>query len=1041
MENFNRNFAAGSIATSSNESNTFLAHTAKSDVPDISLHSVRGSFSNSVHHRTDILILSLLLIAFVVVAVVVIYFIRSHATTPSHSFPRHVELCFKDGPTMALFLTSLNTDYPQTPVYIPLIYVDQLNNDDDGGGGGSGGEQELPTKTMTVPVYKSYLTKSTAAAEGGDGKSPVTVVFEFYKSIKIHVESPPNLDKPKSPLVFNYQTGEFVDQNNDDRKLFVRVNTSGVEINENDNDNRVAVKVNFPVHLDYTNRLIELCAELQANPSTADKFVYTLLPYSMNATKDRVVELANEDLKLKNAPDQIVNIPDRKYKYDSFGVCRNTSTTIGTFEENRCGTDPHTNRTKVYAGGGTCVPLDDVSYKCLTKFNTLVNTTTDAKSVTDTYNVLIPNSNSSYAACKISSNSMPLYDKANVQTCPKKTPIFDVETQRCIPDANLNTLCRTMHVNDGNYILPSVMATVYDPKQTYLNCKNGIANFVTCDNPNEPLRPKARNACVDYKCRASAEARRLRDADRPNNNNANRNDTTAAAANGQQVKLADAILQHNADKYTFVISESMMTDQPESWKNAQVNMPHFLTDYVYAISYCQDGVFGNTAAEFKDNTSFEYRKEYVFKQSKFPPPTKTAIQQFENINDVHIKYALPPYVFSRFKMHVESDNNTINVKRHWLKTFRDVPDEYVDKKNRFIRVITNDTKIGSERGFLYFSLYIDIDVNKNRSESDDLIIDQLDASPKVLSTLEEENLAAMLATRFTHIYASSWLLKQSLWVYDPKTTTFKIVNNAGYPLLKAPFGFMSSALAKKPITNTSLVNNKSSGDNEPYHVKIADSFVVVVKTINIVEFNTNKAVETGVVDSAANVDSSLQFASWWMTTAPRINNDGTNEQLYDKYGYMIDDVVLRLTPGLPRIEPAEEACKIPGAQFIIGSTYYKTKSGTSICGATGQILSMLEYPCVTALHFHFKHIKQDDGVFKNSCSEMKNPTWWDVHKKEVVIKNNIGGTLDVVVKGVNTIQPYNRTIVTKKVYDKYKDILAANGAEHFFLTDPLLSSS
>ncbi|KAL1460470.1 hypothetical protein WDU94_012451 [Cyamophila willieti] len=773
-------------------------------------------------------VITFCVVVVVLFAIVVFYIVRfggGSGGTTTIKYPPTLELTFRDDATMSLFLRSLNDDYPTSPVYVPLIYIDQLYRDE--------GDD---IRKLVVPIYRSSSLSTT-------NNTSVVVVLDYVASQTVCIEH-------NQELVFDYRNGNF-SQSSDSIPLpsFVQVDATGVSVFAPD---KQLVRVQFPVHLDYTNRNAEMCATLQSYAPLSVRTVFTLLPFSVPPTPENIIELATDDSKLASVDNRIVNIPDRRYKYDSYGVCKNTPTGVDTFRVVRCD-DTSDHKSKVYAGAGRCLPLDDASYTCLSMYNKLV-TYVNGRETVDQLKISVTDP-SRYATCRIGSESLPLYDPKSLNQCSDpKAPLFDVATQQCVSDLAVESLCRTMYKTNGNYVLPPI-ATAYDSSRTYLNCQDGVALFVHCTDI-VPLRPRARNMCIDTRCKSGKGG--------------------------------------GDDMYTFVVEEKMMSDKTDKRKT---EWPRFLTDYVAAVRYCVDGAYIDTeAAESQTTNNNNFRKctEAVFKSLGSTKITN----KFKTLT--HIEYSLPLYVIEKGK--VISDNV---IRNKMLRTFRDVPLVYIHSENHFIRVVTHKSAIGQSRGFIYFSLYIDVLDNRLLAENDDLIIDIKDGTPRILCT-NDERVCSTLLEKYTHVYACSWIIKNRLWVYNPKERKFDLVEHNGYPILKHPFGFISAALTMYFENDTTPRSDQS---------KIRDTFAIVVKT-----------------QSAQNTFKHSKDAP-----------------LYDNYGYMIDDVVVKYKNKLSR-EPKDLSCQIEGARLILGSTFYKTRDGRALCDKDGVVIDdpaeiAANYPC------------------------------------------------------------------------------------------------
>jgi hypothetical protein len=199
--------------------------------------------------------------------------------------------------------------------------------------------------------------------------------------------------------------------------------------------------------------------------------------------------------------------------------------------------------------------------------------------------------------------------------------------------------------------------------------------------------------------------------------------------------------------------------------------------YPGAIVECKDGIEVHPVQNGQPNVL--EKTESVFKHtnnSKWIP--------------FSIKYYMPEFIFLP------------NGQKKLLQTFRDAPELFTQNKIRVTSFLTNEVSLGA---FIRFSLFIDVNKNKDKSLEDDLEIetDPQTVHPCVLFDAELEYLQNAKRYFSQNALACSWINKANLYQFDDNTNQFKLSTNY-LPLLETNTGYYTNNLTK-----TILADRKS----------------------------------------------------------------------------------------------------------------------------------------------------------------------------------------------------------------------------------------
>lgn len=758
---------------------------------------------------------------------------------------------------------------------------------------------------------------------------PVYKQSNINKTVYLYDRLSPCLPTQLHSYEFNFENGTFSGDN------LPYLNDTDID------DNGIVVKskgfivVEWPFKFPTTSSQDSSTTTDSICASVHGFWPYMIMPRSKIVTPENVHRLSNLDRhinSINSASVERVNflgLYQSEFAPSMFGSCETGSLVIKSCEYDLDGS------LKVYTGGGRCVELDKLSKRCLNEHKTIhdLNYTVGGGNGDETDNALC---RTRQTTIDVRDGSIP--NKYVNCTCDSKTlPLHAAKINRCTDDkpyfnstlgkcvSSIFNACK--NVPNGNVALDYSDET----SSTYVSCTMGVPKFVNCVELDSKLL-ESRDGCVDSEC----------------------------------LKF---------EKY------SAKTCVEEENNGEQ----YFLRKYCKHARVCRNGIFTETkvgrsttysekvfkflpSSNFKRSTSqTKFDKEIL----KFVESSDTELARFE------ILYTLPSQLIDPNNMHT-----TINI-----SSFRDIPEHMLT--GDLIRVQTPRTYIGGSRGFLYFSLYISISQSKANGKMSLFVDENGKAPPKILTKFELNAVYKILTKSRKNLFASSWLEKNILYVFDIEVEDFVPVT---YQIAKSfpKVGVLARALIDDTIHV--LVYNEDKTD-PIYNRKRLD--------IEMKEDNYNRLPED----------------SYSIVVYTRGSSFLQNPKYpYDIFGYAIDDYFINKHVVQKGVEPIDENCFVSNFGQVVG-TYYRVidaKGGTVMCDDKGKIVTS-NFPCVNTLY---------GSYHKNSltCSKVKSPpVWWDPEENGFKVPANLPVSMSAMVRGPNAVKVTQRTVVTPDEYLAYYD--------------------
>lgn len=885
-------------------------------------------------------------VVFIISVVTFLLFVVRPTKIRDGRVPTYLRMQFKTLSDKHDLLKSLNANYVTSDTFVPLVYVSDALD--------AASSQMTP---LPVPIFRlrSELTTTTAAAATDKTAEFVHVGFETITRTR-----------PNRPVYFNYETGKFSSTILDDEeqslgggggKIETELTRYGVIVRQRTGDQVSLVEnVNWPIPVSETQQFTTasiICSTLDSDPILgAGKHVTSVAPQNgqFGVTLSNIVALTREDVRLEqtnNIVCPIYSADERRrqdlYSSSSFGSCE-----TGSYVTHFCKRDPVTQHQTIYAGGGRCVVPDRVSYECIQLNERTANLDVSSSARPDPGQqgrVLVDASTlpNTFAQCRVVNQSkLPFYDKP-VLSCPDDKPLFDSKTQTC--GTVESVVCADTY--NGSIVLPhSDGDATHNPLTTYVQCINGVPTYVDCTHTGSALMPLGRRGCVDPTC-----------------------------------------IKYASTGYTHA-ETSFECDQKERDK---IGLPYAIGTFMSSgsVSGCTDGlrmssspalsaieksesmfkVLDSTRAELDTRIiDLKHLQEQLQTRSKH---LQRPVDVVSNRLAFTLQYALPNRIYSSAAAFQVPDS------------FRDVPAHIWASEKPYLRVRAPITDIGSSRGFLYYSMYINVlDMrHKNIDEPLELCAERV-TPPRVLDPKELEFIKSQLLESYTHLYATSWVNKDRLWAFDIQSEDFLECAVD----IRPPSGIITSALIDHG-------GGGGGGGGNIVGEKKPDVWAVVIQT---------------------------------KQTAPNLPVAKRTQEgyIWDMFGYSIDDYIIRPHVGVERKNASlvDRHCEIPDAEWFTG-TYYKTRDNR-LCDDRGALVHDTHtYPCTETLKLAFK-FGHDDASIVNTCRGLDNPLWWSISEKK--FDHSVIDSPDVnivCVHGVNSVNPLNRTILSQNDYYRMRDNL------------------